>query len=310
MVKIGYYDDPPSRRMAFDQDGTIVLGVRGDLSEVYEFTESDRIAINNESEDSINLFEGSGSMYLTFIFPERRNVTHYYAAWNKTYHYADIAGDVVQWSNDTTNGMDGTWTTTAVSWQTNTDNADGATSPRTTPGFPDMRTQLNSLPVSGVKAIRFRCVTTSFAGVNSYRIFSHHLYGHKAAGETPHRMDFVFFDASDILQDLDFGDQARNTERYWSPSSVLNVGGALYLRNRSPSLVATDVSLTVEDLTGDMTSNITISLNDTSYATQANWPAIQPQQMVGPIYVKHKVPINEPLGLQTCRLRITVGSWV
>lgn len=304
-MQIGYYPDPPSRRMAYDADGTRVLAVSTNLAAVTELTEGQKIAMNDEGGSRVQVHDHN---YLTFIFPEQRNVTHYYAASGKGYHYAGISSSVVQWSNDTTNGQDGNWFTIAPSWVHNSNNGNGASGPITTAGFPDMRTHLDTMPASGVRAIRFRS-STSHDYVSENYIYTFHIYGHKTAGVTPHRLDFAYANGSELAQDFDFGDVPRNTEKIWSPSGTFNIGSPLYLRNRSPSKIAQDVYLTVQTLTGSMDSDITLSKDNSSYTTQLTWTEIQPLANVGPIYVKHTTSVDEQLGLRTCRLRLAVGSW-
>lgn len=307
MAQTGFYPDPPSRRMAYDQDGTIVLVVEQTYSFIVEMTQAQRITINNESND---YFDPSDpyNYYLTFMFPEKRNVTHYYAAWQKTYFYGVTQGNVVQWSNNTTNGIDGTWTTAANTFVTNSNNGEGAGFPLTTPGMPDMRLHIQALPVTGVRAIRF--LWQGASNVNRALIFSHHLYGHKTAGETPHRLDFTYNDTSELIIDEDYGDQPRGTTRIWSTVDTWNEGTPLYLRNRSPEKVATTVTVSTEALTGNMVNNLTLSKDNITYGTQITYTSIQPLEQVGPIYVKHVVPSNNVLGPVTARVRTDVGSWV
>jgi hypothetical protein len=314
MVQQGFYPDPPSRRMAYDEDGTIVLSVLDTSSTIKEFSTLERKTINSEdnsgsSSNRVNVEQTP--FWITFIFPERRYVTHYYAAIQKTYHYQSIAGGEVQWSNNTTNGVDGDWSTVATSFILNSNNGNGQTYPLTTPGFPDMRLALQTLPIEGVRAIRFFVYTSGglASGGKAANIFSINLYGHKFAGETPHRIDFAYADGAELMQDFDYGDQPRGTARIWSPISGFNVSSGLYLRNRSPDKVATDVTITMENLHSNMINRLTLSKDNSSYGTQLFYTSIQPLQIIGPVYVKHDVPAETTLGLYTARLRITVGEW-
>jgi hypothetical protein len=306
MTQIGYWPDPPSRRWGWDADGTIALFISPDLSSVSEISALNRQSMNDES---ISGYVSAPYTHwkLCFLFPEKRNLTHYYAAAQKTYHYATLSGTTVEWSNDTTNGMDGNWTAVASSWNLNSDNGNGATYPDSTPGFPDMRTGLEALPIAGVKAIRF---STSGYFLSTDRVYTMHLYGHKAAGEAPHRLDFAYEDGSELVQDFDYGDQARGSIYTWSPSDTFNIGSALYLRNRSPDKVATDVTVLMQNLTSDMINRLTISKDNISYGSQITYAEIQPLEVVGPIYLKSNLPDTTTLGLYTSRLKTTVGTWV
>lgn len=305
MAQQGFWPDPPSRRLAYDEDGTIVSMVASNFSSVSEFNTDSKKTLNDESGTYL---WGDVNFYITFIFPEKRDITHYYGVVQKTYHYAGTAGGVVQWSNDTTTGMDGTWTTVASSWTLNSNNGQGANTPLTTPGFPDMRTQIQSLPVSGIKAIRFYVYAPGWQ--EESLLYTMHLYGHKTAGETPHRVDFCYADGAELVQDFDYGDQPRGSVRIWSPTDTWNIGSGLYLRNRSPDKVANDVVISFQNLTSNMVNRLTISKDNISYGTQVSWTEIQPLQIVGPLYVKHDVPDSTTLGLYTSRLKLVVGEWV
>lgn len=311
MTKIGFWPDPPSRRMAWDEDGTVALLVKGTLESAIELSSVQKKALNDEDPSSMKApevgFGKTSTHYMTFIFPEKRNITHYYAVIQKHYHYSSSSAGVVQWSNDTTNGIDGTWTTVANQWVHNSNNSGGARTPLTSPGFPDSRTELQAFPVAGVKAIRF--YFTDSQGQESY-IHTFHLYGHKAAGETPHRIDFCYEDGSELVQDFDFGDQPRGSVRTWTPAFTYNIGSGLFLRNRSPDKVAHDVVISLQNLSGDMINRLSLSKDNISFGTQISYTEIQPLQIVGPVYVKHDVPDITSMGLYTSRLKLVVGEWV
>lgn len=303
MTQIGYYPDPPSRRMAFDADGTRVFFTTGNGSSIGEANTSIKMAMNSEGNGSsydTSDTVGNGG-YTCFIFPQKMNITHFYCRFDRTYMYADPSGGVIQWSNDTSSTVDGNWTTVASSYSANEGDTEGA---------PSFRTRLNSLPVVGIKALRFQMLG-NYSGINgSKRIYTWHLWGHKAAGETPDRVDFCDIEGSELVQDLDFGDQPRNTDRIWTPTTTQNLGSGLYLRNRSLTKVANDISIVYETNTGPMQNLLSLSKDGASYGTQISFAQIQPQEIVGPVYVKHATQAGTTLGMWASRLRLKVGSWL
>jgi hypothetical protein len=284
--------------MAYDSDGTLLF----QLSTSNILTQADQTALNflnSEGDTTVpQIFianPGNPYGYLVFIFPELRNITHAYLKQNVS-QFSVAKTVTIEWSIDTTNGLDGHWT-----------NAGTLTSARE-PVIPNYREHIATLSLGGIKALRL--FYPQPGAVEVLEIGKVHLYGYKAAGETPHRIDFVYSDADDIMIDFDYGDQPRNTSRTWSPTDTYNQSGGLYLRNRSPDKVANDVQLSINALTGTMPSDTTISKDNSSYSTVLTWTEIQPLSMVGPVYVKHETDSDEVLGVRSERLKVSVGSWV
>lgn len=301
ITQIGFYPDPPSRRLAYDADGTRVFWTSTDGGTISEFSTSSKSIANNESGDRVSF--GSGQYYwLTFIFPQKINLTHFYFATDNSYTYNSVNGSLIQWSNNTNTAFDGNWEQVATWFNAGEGNPSGATG---------MRTNLEQLPLNGIKAIRFRFSTwyNSGADSNTY-LRTCHLWGHKTAGEAPDRIDFTDIDGAEFVNDLDFGDQPRNTDRIWTPSTTLNQGSGLYLRNRSLTRVANDVSLLFETKTGVMQNLLALSKDGTTFGTQISYAEIQPQQIVGPVYLRQSTTSTTTLGMWASRLRLAVGHWL
>lgn len=290
--------------MAYDRDGTEVF--RLDHNNVLtQASQNIMDYLNNEVDPGssssfnnaigfLNYGQSNTFGWLIFIFPELRDISHAVHTMVPQQFNHGINVDV-EWSRDTTNGMDGNW------------NREAQLPAPLRPIQPYYRDSIETLSLSGVKAVRFwyRAVgAPSMQGIGKV-----HLYGHKSPGETPHRIDFTYADGSNLVQDFDYGDQSRGTTAQWSPTYGYNVGSGLYLRNRSPDKVANDVVVTITALSLDMNNRLSLSKDNVSFGTYLSWISLQPQQMAGPIYVRHKVEDNTPLGLYTSRLRIDVGEW-
>jgi hypothetical protein len=309
MAQVGFYTDPPGRRLAYDQDGTVVLYVNQAGADIYELDQADREAMNDESSTTYfsagnNGMGVSDSYDIVFLFPERRNLTHMYAVIEREIApQGHPVGDGIYWSDDTTNGVDGTWTLAHSEWTTNANS--GLIGAR-----PEHREELESISISSATAVKFT-ITSSNRGFGSDNIlYALHLYGMKAAGETPHRIDFVVPGGSELTQDFDYGDQARGSSAIWNAEDGYNIGAALALRNRSPDMVAQNVIVTVQALTFDMNTRIRFSTdNGASWLTQIEYPEIQPLAITGHLWVRHEIEEDAALGLYVSRLKIDVGSW-
>lgn len=298
MAQQGLYRDPPNRRMAYDEDGSLSLRVNPDgsitqLSNAQARDQNTEAYVSTYGYDSI----GQAGPYFTLVFPELRDVSHSWGNLNGNASYP-VSSDsgTYQSSTNTTNGLDGTWTN--LSPYTHLYEA-------TNPAF---RTGMVAVGSSGSKGFRFKGRTASiYAGVGYCQW---HVYGNKSAGQTPHRIDFCDSGGSELLIDFDYGDQPRSSDRIWSPSTTYNQSSALYLKNRSSTKQATSVDVTFEVITSDFSNFETVSKDNITFGTIASYATINPLAIVGPIYVKHSPTVAATLGLKVGRLQVTVGTWL
>lgn len=298
MGQQGFYKDPPSRRMAYDADGSIMVFVSAQNTvtqygdSIKQYFNSDDESLSVPSEANTNQNPG----WFTFIFPENRDVSHVFL---NGYYPPSFGGTTrhvaVHWSTNTTSGLDGDW------------NSAGIILAPVVPTNPYFRDPL-SMGLTAVKAIRFQY--GELGPGQSGTIGKIHIWGLKSPGETPHRIDFAYSDGNELVQDEDYGDQPRDSTRTWGPIDGFNIGTPLYLKNKSPDKVANDVHLTCGALTGGMASDVTLSKDNSSYSTTLIWTEIQPLELVGPVYVRHITADNEALGVRDARLKVVVGSWV
>lgn len=302
--KQGFYPDPFTRRMAYDADGTTFLYYQSASGAITTLTADNARAVNDEGNATVS-FGDAGNYYrawVGFIFPELRTIHGYWVRCHSAGGgMRNFLPSTVETSPDTTNGIDGTWTSQG-NWVYHQSGSGG------TPPVPTYRTSIYKVNYSDIKAIRFAWDTNDW--YDDHRFSNIHLYGIKSTGETPHRIDFCDADGSELLIDMDYGDQPRNSSRLWQPLDTWNQGSALYLRNRSLEKVANEITISTESLTGDMSQRLTLSKDGSTYASQVTFASIQPQAIVGPIYVKHATTTTTALSITTSRLRCNVGNWL
>lgn len=296
MAQQGFYRDPPARRMAYDEDGSVFGRVTG--GNVYLDSSARAAQFNTERyyETFGGRYAESGARFV--LFPELRDVTHGYRNMTGGTYAVGGAGSNWEVSANTTNGLDGDWVVS---------NSFYAVIESTTPSF---RTNMGVVGATNVKGIRW--YYSGGAAFSGHYYAQWHLYGYKSAGQTPHRIDFCDNSGTELVLDNDWGDQPRNSDRIWSPSQTWNQGSALYIKNRSSTKQAKDINISyqVVDSSNDSASHYKLSKDNVTFGTTLNYAQLNPQQMAGPIYVLHQPPLGASLGVKAGRLRLTVGEWL
>ena len=284
----GNYPDCPSRRMAWDADGTIGLNNvvnGGDAFPYAEFSTGDKVELNDEDNTNVQYQSGASPQgHYAIIFPELRDIDGVFAGATNSNHIA--AFDT---SADTTNGTDGVWTNRI---------ANLAPSVNTYPNYRN-DIQTAGLGVSGVRGVRFLVA----AGANSY-VESIHIYGTITAGSTPDKL--VFIDVATGLEFVlpqDWGDVPRGTIH----------DKTIRIKNNSTGLAATDITLSFEDLYLGSSAWYTIKETAGAYASTLAIGQISPgvtyPTSPAVITVRKTVPDDETLGLHAARLKAHTTTW-
>lgn len=291
----GNWPDPPGVKLPYDKDGTLgYMTYRGwsnglpaqftvvqtPIPEPHMRNMNDENGTTRANPSGVN--SGSADMYL--LFPSPRDITHIYI---RGY------GSTFQWSNDTTNGMDGTWTTVS------------GIVDRTAGTKESMRTEITTLSpaLTGVRALRW---TTPSGGSGSFGgVWTLHLYGKPTAlGD---RLEFWHPTLDQPLRDtpahLDLGNRPRAT----SQTKLVRV------KNCSPALVANDIEVGVDELTPatpTLASQTTLRYGGTGdFAATAEIPSLAPEQISGLVEMKVDLAGDSQLGLVSERLYAVAAGW-
>lgn len=144
----GLYADVPGRWLPWDRDGTAALiwtggALFGFSTFAATFTDVQARAVNGGDPGTSGMTTYDDVRGYAWVFPALRTLRGYYIAW---FNNSSQVGPF-EWSANSTNGQDGTWTTID-----STVNADSNTSDKTR-----LRTQIQTggMPITGVKALRF-----------------------------------------------------------------------------------------------------------------------------------------------------------
>jgi len=274
------YPPPPGRRMAYDRNGS--AGFYHDGTTAPTMLTPAQMASLNDEADVNDLVMPAGTQYLAILFPQRRDL----AAWGG--RFGTQGTYVLQTSNDTTNGQDGTWT-----------NITGPVSNTSfDPANPLNRTTFMTGSVSGVGAVRFD-ITGLGADMHAYGV---HLYGGITAGQTLDRLTFTDLFSNPLLGGaLDQGD----------PIQSSSADTELQVTNNSPTSTATSIEVFTDILTDAVPSvaaQYLVSTDGVNYAATVNIPSLAPGQSA-PIWLRRVTPSNAELGAWAPRLICRAGAW-
>ena len=283
----------PSRRMAWDTDGTVAMwqsinevGASPISSllpaDMNELTLTQKQDLNDE--DLTTRLDAVGSPFdrqirIILLFPEDREIDGYYA--NVT-AYDDAA---LYYSTNTTNGVDGTWTAfTAPVVSTSLDPD-------------DYRENIKSEAINGVRGIRFASNEN-----NAYGVRSLHIYGTISPGETPHKL--VYLDPTDSDNEFtdayDYGDIERDATDYEFTFKV---------KNDSGSKTATTIQLTAEDIDDGSDAWYTLSDDDITYTATLQITSLASGVSSGTLYCRRNTPVDELPGPYVARIKAVVTTW-
>ena len=289
-----------ARRMPYDIDGA-EIGYRSILGQNIENAFSLGIDswLSSGSKNNLNgvqrteVWDASGAWYerpcsicFWFFFPEKREISNlalYFTAYTAEENWDGSNPPKLQGSNDTTNGMDGTWEDAVVTIPIKCRDTDYWRSTIVPVSFSENK-----------KTIRLGLgkyngdVPISLTGI--------HLYGQKAAGQTPD--DILLVDAStgaEFTALKDWGDRPEGTTVIWS----------FKLKNAS---------------TGKIANNVNVQLNHADFtiawASDGPWQSTLDIASIGvgalsnTIYVRNQLaPPLLTLGPKQARVIATVGSW-
>lgn len=282
----GNYPNVPSWRMAWDRDGTQAYFISR-ANVITQLTSGQCQALNDESDTSIanTGFPAAGGQ-LALIFPELRDLDAHFmsGALNGTQ-------GSVQVSTNTTNGVDGTWTTLLAF----------GSKPWTQQVIPNYRSAIVAGTALGIKSVRF---DVSSVGNAVSAIGSLHVYGEPIPGANPNRLALWHATLDSRLAPWadDWGDVPRSS----SEDRTFRV------KNLSSSLTANSVRVAQEILTDTSPSVVgqhTLSFGGGSFLPQVNVGNLAPGTISGVVTIRRNTPSNAVLGTWTHRVFAEANSW-
>lgn len=290
----GLYPDVPGHRFPYDVDGTIVsLDPLGGGA----FAVVDAAIINDESTaDAIQLFpyesRTTATRKLAFAFPEPRTVNGIYVLYNGG--MVNTGASRVDYSTDTTDGSDGTWTvgpTVPAAFQTRL--------------IPEARTAILALAgMANVTGIRLVAVGNG-AAYTTGDFYSVHLYGSINPAANPERLEF-WDPTIDQLADkaaLDFGNVPQGSI----------VDKTFRLKNLSATKTASSIVVSANnaaDPSAVMVEGLTFSLAGGAFAASLNIGNLLPGATSGLITARRIVPADQVATARWARVTAIPATFV
>lgn len=287
----GSYPNLPAPRMAYDVDGTFVVRIAGAGS--YPLSSGDLQVLNGESDNYLDYNSGDN---IAFIFPQQRNIAGFFV---NGYEVRDPSS--LQVSNDTTNGIDGGWSTIENDWSNL-----GVNYVNSTATSPTYRRYIKKLNIMNIRAIKFN--TTSGGGYHRWRCI--HLYGTVFDhGETPDKLRMWHPTLDQPLDDntfedgthIDWGDTVRGT----------SADRTFRVKNNSATLTANSIQLSTTVLTNTTPSLVNqFEYSDGgAFAQTLDIGNLAPGAISPLITVRRNTDISATLSVWTARIDIEPTSW-
>ena len=280
--------------MAYHLDGTKVYRVNSS-NITTSVSSTDVQYLNNESAGYGGDFNGVGLApgFLVFIFPQLRDISNYVYVGNGQPTGSSAIRGRVQTSTDTTNGVDGTWTTLEANFRSSNY---GLTVP------PYYRSSISPAAMYGVKAVRFESAQYFYG--DSLNIAALHLFGSYTSGETPNRLELWHptLDQRVSGGHFDFGDKLQSTTTDIS----------FRVKNQSSGQTANTIVVSIEtltDLSPPSTGNYALNLNGGSFAATQTISSIAPGAISNTLTLRLTNPYNAALGLLASTVKAVAASW-
>ena len=285
------YPALPDRRMPYHRDGT-VIGIGSLITGVNAYiTGADAIAINAPSGIDSTLVStgqsGTNQAAVWLFFPEQREVTALWMQLRRNGPGLSTEQKLasVEGSNDTTNGLDGTWQTATL----------GGGLPAIVNDF-SWRAGIVPVGFTGPKRVVRFVSDASNAGDTRF-VSLMHVYGEKAAGQTPD--DVIFINHQDTpgaeyQSPQDFGDRPLGT----------TVTHQFRVKNASATKTANSINLQCND------ADFVISTDNTTWVTTVSIASLASGAQSATLYARCTTPSpGNPLGPRFAEVVAVVGSW-
>lgn len=275
--------------LPYHLDNTVVKWISASLGVLNTISVANMLEINDEDYTIVSV-TSSDDARLTFFFPELTDVIQMFALADASVTHTQQRPIKFEWSEDTTNGIDGVWADATMVGGFNTD-AMLLDSWRTN--------ATEATDIIGAIAVRITFSDPALGADHLNGIRIAHLYGHKHAGETPDDILFLNPDDGDAEYDvpIDFGDVPTASSKQMK----------FKLHNDSAGLDANNVVITVIDPDDQIRIGVT---NVGPWLTTDTVVLLLSGADTAVYYVKCEAPAAPAfLGPNRAPISVVVGAW-
>ena len=290
----GAWPDPPGRRVAYDRNGS--GAVLWNTSVLTQLTNAQIRVLNNENADGVpygNSTAGA-NYFVAVVFADPMTI---HAAYWALGGGAFATQTRLEYSLNTTNGQDGTWTALTTASTNREDlNVPATYRLRGTPYIEEFA------PIAGIKGMRIYHTTNA----NTIQLNAFHLYGDR----TPTTGNFLRLWHPTLNQPLvdtpaylDLGDVPSTAGYIVKPFRVRNCSGTLNAQN----VIVTREALT--DGTPPLLNNMDVRYNGGAYGASAIVGALAPGEISQTVDLRFNFDGTPQLGLWSPRVLASATSW-
>lgn len=283
----------PATRVAYHRDGSAIVywqdGITSpttmSVAAMEKLNGVDGLAITNP-----NPTNSENEFFLVCVFAEPRNLRGVFASGTVMQSYT-----VSVWTSvDTTDGVDGTWVDSGVTFSANN-------------GVNTEALYLQGIvPVSvdGVKGVRLRSWQPNYSTSTRY-INAFHVYADTPSSSVSDRIQFWH---PTLDQPLSQDEAVLDPLGRGSSSPVKS----FRLKNVSPTLTAAPIDLsfeTLNDTSPSLTSVMELSDDDVTYGTTVQVASLGPLALSPVLYYRFSPTALFPLGIVEAYIKPVVGAW-
>ncbi len=289
------YPVPPSRRIAYDRDDCQVVRWQDDLSGITELSAANIQDINDEADDTLGILTDTVpvgvSIYLAFLLPQAVKLLDLKLSYTQAGAGSLTVTVSVEYSDDTTNGQDGTWATAAADIAADVGQ----------PARPDYRTDIVAIGAAAAHlAYRLKFAFTGGTALSALAVRLVHMYGPEH-GPTDRLAFWHPTLDQELTPDFDFEDIARGA----------SVTKQFRIKNVS-ALTANDIDVTVSQgpSYGNASSWTLLSLDDITYAQTRTVGDLGAGVISSVLYLRAEPPVGAELDVLTMRVTpVAVGGY-
>lgn len=296
----GLYADIPGTLFALDQDGSVVKWRNHTLATSWtDITGSIAEALKVNTANFISTLSPGNAqseyVQIAIAFPEARSISGIYSHLGVADGGQTGVNYTWEYSTDTSDGTDGTWTTFTVTYASLGQHDQSSDSSK-----PYYRSDIAAVSLTNVKGLRVR-YNCSYPWSMTYRIYVMHIYGSRPLTGVD-RLAFWNPSSDQALNAayLDFGDIAQG----------ISTTRQFRIKNISGTLTANTITVDVSDIQPEYSgTGIQLSTDNVTYQSSISIGNLAPGAISSTLYVRRSVPPAETPSQRNARLLANAASW-